>query len=222
MDFIKEQKKHCEKISKTMKNRKLTISHKRKISKARKGMKFSKNTRIKMSKAKRGKRSGNYKDGSTSKKHYCKCGKEIWYHTSLYGQKQCQSCATTGKNNPFYGKHHTEVTKNKLRKKLRGKNSVHYIHGKGKKPYPINFTSSLKKEIRRRDNFECQNCNMTEEEHIIIYGRALEVHHINFNKNDNCKENLKTLCKPCNLSLNKDRNKNEKKQKKNRAKAKRR
>ena len=46
---------------------------------------------------------------------------------------------------------------------------------------------------------------MTEEEHIITYGKVLDVHHIDYNK-ENCKENnLITLCKQCNLRANKNR-----------------
>jgi hypothetical protein len=47
---------------------------------------------------------------------------------------------------------------------------------------------------------------MTEEEHLTVIGRTLEVHHIDYNKK-NCKEeNLITLCKWCNLRANYNRN----------------
>ena len=43
---------------------------------------------------------------------------------------------------------------------------------------------------------------MTEEEHIIVLGEALTVHHIDYDK-ENCKENnLITLCKQCNSRVN--------------------
>ncbi len=54
----------------------------------------------------------------------------------------------------------------------------------------------LKLEIRRRDSFQCQVCEMAEEEHLIKYKQPLHVHHIvdyRISK-DNSPENLITLC----------------------------
>jgi len=46
---------------------------------------------------------------------------------------------------------------------------------------------------------------MTEEEHILVVGTVLHVHHIDYNK-QNCKEsNLITTCKSCNIKANKNR-----------------
>jgi len=71
--------------------------------------------------------------------------------------------------------------------------------------YPPEFNDSLKEQIRKRDNYTCQNCGMTEEEHLIVVGNNLEVHHIDYDK-QNCKEdNLITACKQCNLRANANR-----------------
>jgi len=68
--------------------------------------------------------------------------------------------------------------------------------------YPGEFNNILKEEIRVRDNFKCQYCGMTQEEHFEKYGKNIEVHHIDYNR-FNCKEdNLITLCKQCNISAN--------------------
>jgi hypothetical protein len=84
-------------------------------------------------------------------------------------------------------------------------NKYAYIHGQAFNPYSLEFTNELKLKIRKRDNCECQNCGMTEEEHIIIYGRVLDVHHIDYNK-ENCKENnLISTCKQCNTRANYNR-----------------
>jgi hypothetical protein len=88
----------------------------------------------------------------------------------------------------------------------KGKNNPAFIDGSSYKHYPQEFTESLRESIRKRDNYECQNCGMTEEEHLIVYGRVLEVHHVDYNK-DNCsKNNLITTCKQCNLRANSNRN----------------
>ena len=130
----------------------------------------------------------NLKHGETLKKHYCIDCKinEIKYNTWYYGKKRCHSCAKK------------ELYKNP-------KNHPNYINGKSKEPYTLEFTEQLKDQIRQRDNYECQNCSMTEEEHLIVIGRVLTVHHIDYNK-DNCnEENLITLCNSCNIRANKNR-----------------
>lgn len=86
-----------------------------------------------------------------------------------------------------------------------GKEASNYIHGKSNKPYPLKFNNLLKKSIRKRDNYQCQKCGIIEEEHIIVYGLILNIHHIDYDK-QNCKEdNLITLCRRCNVKVNKDR-----------------
>ena len=71
--------------------------------------------------------------------------------------------------------------------------------------YPPEFDQKLKERIRRRDGHVCQNCGITEKEHNEIIGRALAIHHIDYN-NKNCVENnLITLCVGCNVRANTDR-----------------
>jgi ribosomal protein L34E len=85
-----------------------------------------------------------------------------------------------------------------------GKLNVNYIDGSSG-IYPVEFNDILKESIRKRDNYTCQNCNMTEEEHIIVVGKVLSVHHIDYDK-INCKsDNLITLCDSCNLRANYNR-----------------
>jgi hypothetical protein len=53
-----------------------------------------------------------------------------------------------------------------------------------------------------RDNWECQNCGMSQEQSIILFNRKLVVHHIDGKgRNSNIKnhklENLITLCPRC-------------------------
>ncbi len=83
-----------------------------------------------------------------------------------------------------------------------GKNNPNYINGEGNAPYPIEFNDALKESIRKRDNYECQNCSMTEEEHLIVRGRVLPVHHIDYNKTNCQEDNLISLCDFCNVRVN--------------------
>jgi len=122
------------------------------------------------------------KHGKCINQNYCiDCDKVISFGTAIYGQGRCKSCAKKGNLNG------------------------NYIDGTSYEPYSSEFTQRLKYEIRERDNFECQNCYMTEEEHLSVYGRVLEVHHIDYNKQNCNKNNLVTLCKQCNLRVNKNR-----------------
>lgn len=67
---------------------------------------------------------------------------------------------------------------------------------KGK--YPSEFNKHLTEKIRKRDNYQCKICGITQEEHLKIYEKILCVHHMDGNK-QNCEENnLITLCWPCN------------------------
>lgn len=92
-----------------------------------------------------------------------------------------------------------------LSKNTTGKSNPNWQGGLTSQGYPWYFNESLKEFIRKRDDYECQNCHMTEEENIIIRGRVLDVHHIDYNK-DNCLEsNLITLCNQCNVRANYNR-----------------
>lgn len=157
-----------------------------------------------------------YKDGRSLRQNYCiDCNNPIQWQS-----KRCKECADKNKKLPqkFCVDCGRKICRRATRckscalkyyytinPKLIGKKSPNYIHGQGYAPYPIEFNNTLKLKIRNRDNFKCQNCNMIEEEHIIVIGQVLHVHHIDYNK-QNCKEdNLITLCQHCNLRANYNR-----------------
>ena len=68
-------------------------------------------------------------------------------------------------------------------------------------PYPINFTERLKERIRERDGRICQLCGKTEHEN----GRKLDIHHIDYNKDNLEEHNLISLCKSCHVKTNGNR-----------------
>lgn len=63
-------------------------------------------------------------------------------------------------------------------------------------PYSVDWTETLKRSIRQRDNYICQLCSQ--------YGN--EVHHINYNKKNCDTNNLITLCHSCHSKTNNNRN----------------
>jgi len=118
------------------------------------------------------------------KKQLCciDCGKKL---TSSGFPKRCKKCYRVWQSIP--------------------ENNINWKDGRSFEPYTSEFTETLKNIIRNRDNHECQNCGMTEEEHLIVWGRVSDVHHINYDK-QNCKENnLITLCISCNIRANYNR-----------------
>ena len=156
---------------------------------AKLGKNLSIKTLKKFSKNRKGKKCHLYIDGRANKQYYCiDCGKDICWQTACYGQKRCHHCANTIlMNDP------------KILEKLSKSRTV---HGLGYLPYSKEFTKTLKKQIRLRDNFTCQYCGMTQKEHFKKYGRDIEIHHIDYNK-FNCDENnLITTCKICNSRAN--------------------
>lgn len=148
-------------------------------------------------KSRTGKKHHLFKNGLWSKinKHYCTdCKKEI-----VRGHLRCTVCSKLGKHNPNYDNH-------VLSEKYKGKNNPSWKGGISKFPYAFEFNSELKESIRKRDNFTCQLCGMTEAEHKLKYNKKLSIHHIDYNK-QNCKENnLASLCCRCNSRVNKNRN----------------
>ena len=134
--------------------------------------------------------------GISTKKYYCSdCEKEISISSGAYRTGKCHSCGIKGEKNHFYGVH------------LYGDLSPTFIDGRSYLPYTTEFNSELREFIRKRDAYTCQNpeCNMTEEEHLIVYGRVLHVHHIDYDK-QNCQEsNLISLCVSCNVRANSNR-----------------
>jgi len=128
-----------------------------------------------------------------------KCGKIL---KNSYA-KQCKECyikTFSLGGNPMQNQKHTEKSKIKMSLSSGG-TGIPYEDAE----YPSTFTDELKNLIRKRDNYICQNCGMTEEEHLIVIGKVLTVHHIDYNKQNCDKPNLITLCNQCNLRANANR-----------------
>jgi len=129
--------------------------------------------------------SPSYKDGRTNKIYYCiDCGKKISMNSGCYGKGRCNSCRA----------------KDRIEEK-----SANWIGGKSFEVYPKEFNNELKEEIRKRDNYTCRHCGITEEEHIIVFGKILTVHHIDYNKQNCNEDNLITLCGSDNTRANYNR-----------------
>lgn len=143
----------------------------------------------------------------------------------------CHSCGVkrnrpdvTGENNPMFGRHHTDKTIEKMRnanrclrgrhhslehcanisKALEGRKHPNWKGGISFEPYCPKFNNTLKEVVR--DNFgrKCYLCPKTEEEN----GRKLDVHHVDYNKEQGCNGInwlLVPLCRSCNSKVNHNR-----------------
>jgi len=91
-----------------------------------------------------------------------------------------------------------------------GSNNPNWNGGTSYIPYCIKFNKELKEQVRTRDNYTCQRCEITQEEH----GKKLSIHHIHFDK-ENCYPDLIALCRSCNSIVNSRKNGSEKRFMKN-------
>ena len=158
---------------------------------------MEKETRIKISKATKGLNNPNFKHGRYIKNICIDCPKKIDPTA-----KRCKSCENIRRyknkiNHPMFNKKcpkHSE--------EMKGFNNSNWNNGSSKLPYAFEFNKELKEQIRKRDNYECQNCAKTQKQELKDLNRKLSIHHIDYNKK-NCKEkNLITLCNQCNLRVN--------------------
>lgn len=144
-----------------------------------------------------------YRHGNNvkGKIHYCieNCGQKV-----SAVNRRCRSCSTRINQRKFWSN-----TKNK--KKIiekRVKNGIFKLHrnprwlnGKSFDPYPFDWNKNLKDNIRKRDQYTCQLCGLSQKKN----KRKLNVHHIDYNKK-NCKEeNLISLCDRCHTKTNSSR-----------------
>jgi hypothetical protein len=135
----------------------------------------------------------------------------------------CGVCKTKrgeigGKNHPMSGRNHTEEAKQKISKSLTGhtvteetkrkqsevslgENNPNWQGGISKLPYPFDFNEELKELVRKGDNYTCQLCGLPQKES----RRKLDVHHIDYIKENLDPENLLTLCSGCNIKVNHNR-----------------
>ena len=106
---------------------------------------------------------------------------------------------------PALGKFHTDVWKRNHSQFMIGQNNPMWKGGISFEPYSLDWTKTLKRSIRERDNYTCQLCGRTQIEELEMIEKKLPVHHIDYNKKDCNPINLITLCNSCNSKVNSNR-----------------
>lgn len=89
----------------------------------------------------------------------------------------------------------------KIGESLKGDKNPRWRDGMSATPYAPGFGRSLKRRIRKRDNFTCQLCGVTERE----LGYNFSIHHADYDRSNHDEDNLHTTCKACNSRVNTNR-----------------
>jgi len=119
--------------------------------------------------------------------------------------KKCKGC---GRQIDHYLAVKTEVTfcsKECRLTNFKGVNSPNWKGGVSFTFYPQEFTKALKKIIKERDGWQCQNCGVAQEELESKNKKLLNVHHIDNDRKNNDQTNLIALCTMCNVTAKKNR-----------------
>ena len=101
----------------------------------------------------------------------------------------------------------TEATKQKMRENhadFRKEKHPLWIEDRNTMKRPEDWTDTLREATRQRDNYMCQECGIHQDE-LEGFNKKLDVHHIDYDK-DNCEpSNLITLCRKCHTKTNVNR-----------------
>ncbi len=130
------------------------------------------------------------------------CGKKIKNKRGVPLLKFCsRKCQGINRIGNTLGFKKGQIPWNKGLPGKSGKDCYFWQGGIYKNPYPNNWTKLLKESIRLRDKHKCQLCN----KHQDNFKRRLDVHHIDYNKQNCNPKNLISLCRSCHIKTNVNR-----------------
>jgi 5-methylcytosine-specific restriction endonuclease McrA len=169
----------------------------------------------------KGKNTGKDSHRWNSIKKNCKyCGKKMYVQRMLVSRKKYCSrrCADKGKfgvsinsgppkGSTPWNKGLKGVMKpwNKgMKGYLRGEKHYNWKGGMAREGYGDEWKEVLIESIRVRDNYICKECGIHQDE-LVGRIRKLDVHHIDYDKNNCSPENLVSLCRSCHMKTNYNR-----------------
>ena len=181
------------------KGRIVSKEEKLKMSILHKGKKLSEEIKIKMRKNHKGMLGKHHSEETKKRLSKFNKGKKL-----SKDHKRKISEAHKGEKSFMFGKNHSEETRQKMSKAQTKEKHSQWLGGKSFEPYSPDFNIGLKRLIRKRDNYRCQQCFRHENELFTKKGKPdkLNVHHINFVKTDNSLSNLICLCRSCHSQTN--------------------
>jgi len=80
----------------------------------------------------------------------------------------------------------------------KGEKHPYWQGGISFEPYSPEFNKELKAKIRKKFNYKCFECNLSEKK----LGYKLSIHHVDYNKKNNREDNLVPLCMSCHSQTN--------------------
>lgn len=172
---------HKKKLSVVMTGRKLCAEHKKKLSEANKGYKQTDEHKRKISEASKG-----HKCTDATKRKISEANKGRTFSDVVKKRM----------SNGMKGRAISEETKKKMSESQRGDKGPNWQGGISSGQYCTKFNNMIKEEIREKYGRACLICGKTEGEN----GRKLDVHHIDYNKEQGCEEHkwkLVPLCRSC-------------------------
>lgn len=118
-------------------------------------------------------------------------------------QKNKIGDAIRGKKKPPRSEEHRK----KIGDCRRGDKSIFWIDGRNQKRYlyPQGWVDDLRDSIRKRDNFICNLCGVHQNELDFGQVKRLDIHHIDYDKNNLNPNNLISLCRRCHVKTNSHR-----------------
>jgi len=76
--------------------------------------------------------------------------------------------------------------------------------GSSFEPYSTDWTDDLRESIRKRDGYVCRMCGIHQDE-LKGWSKKLDVHHIDYDKDNLNPNNLISLCHNCHMKTNGNR-----------------
>ncbi len=171
--------------------RHLSKEHKRKIGEANKGRKFSDEHIQKLRESHLG-----IKHSRWRRKRAAKRALAQWQNPN-FAQKQSEA---------HKGYSLTEEHKKKIGLANKGEKHGNWLGGKSFEPYGEDWTEDLRESIRKRDGYICQmhGCGIHQDE-LNGFHKKMDIHHIDYNKDNLDPRNLITLCRKCHVNTNVNR-----------------
>jgi hypothetical protein len=114
--------------------------------------------------------------------------------------KQKIARALNNNKNPLGYKHSKEMKRKCAIAKF-GNNNPAWQGGISYEPYSLKWTKEIKKKIKERDKYNCQNCHKS----YLLKDKELYIHHIDYDKKNCSLENLISLCLSCHGKTNHNR-----------------
>jgi len=178
------------------------IEQMRRVGRANKGGHLSLATRQKIGRAKIGKKNPMYGKPSPRKgkkmsdefRENCR-QRQLGEKRSVKTREkmsESQKNIWQGKSKEFW-----EARNRKISEGMRGENNPSWRGGKSFGLYGIEFNGKLKEQVRKRDNYACQECGKTQDEELKQFGCRISIHHNDYDKRNNNLDNLVSLCRGC-------------------------